>query len=100
MGCRFSVCMIGLLVVQAGCGPVYKEVVSQQSQSIRVTSEPDGALIAVKDEDGVHVVGNAPVDIEESYSVVERTYDKGSCALSGAVGLADAVTDDEERRDG
>jgi len=92
--------MIGLLVVQAGCGPVYQEVVSQQSQSIRVTSEPDGALIAVKDEDGVHVVGNAPVDIEETYSVVERTYDKGTCALTGAVEMADVVRGDDGKASG
>ena len=82
-----------LLFLQ-GC-VAYSDKVRTETQSIRVTSDPPGAMITVKDEDGIRKLGATPVLLNGSYEVVERSYNKAACALTGAAELSDLVIDDD-----
>ena len=80
--------------VVTGCMPVYRDMAVRKSQAIQVTSEPTGALISIRNEDGSRIVGKTPIQFEETYSLIDREYDKGACALSGGAAVADAVSHD------
>ncbi len=93
-----SVATSVLFLMASGCAPWVRRTSENQSQTILVTSQPPGALISVRSEDGSRTLGRTPVSFTGRYHVVKRTTNKGACAAAGAAHLSSIALDNPDGR--